>query len=436
MTPDTELRRARLTIAPQRPALDTELHILISELPAGARVALRADATDPRGRLWRSAAVFEADGHGVIDLRRDAPVSGDYTGADPMGLIWAMRPDDSVPVAPGRAPDFLAPTPLRLVAEADGAPFARAEVQRLRVPDGLSRIEVRERGLVGTLYRPDTGERLPGVVLLGGAEGGMHEDDAALLAAHGYATLALAYYGLPGLPPTLQGVPVEYFADALDHLRARPDVDADRLAVIGASKGGEAALLIGSLLPGLRAVVSVVGSGVVTQGISQDVLTGSFLDILGTPVAGWTHQGREVPYLPNVVSPRLRAAVAAGDAIALRWAMPDAEQVETFPEAVIPVERIDGAVLLISAEDDEGYGVALHEIAAKRLAASGHPHPWQHIVYPGAGHQIAAPPYAPTTQNTAPGPGVAFCNGGTPAADAAARAATWREILRFLEQAL
>ena len=436
MAPDTDFERARLTIAPRRPTLDTQLHIRIRGVPARARVTLRADATDPRGGIWRSAALFEADSQGQIDLRRDAPLSGHYAGTDPMGLIWSMRPDQSEPPTPGRAPDFLAPTPLRLVAEAADTPFAHAQIQRLRVPDGLTRTEVREQGLVGTLYRPTGGHRLPGVILLGGAEGGMHEDDAALLAAHGYVALALAYYGLPSLPATLQGIAVEYFAGALDYLRARPNVYGDRLAVLGASKGGEAALLVGSLLPGLRAVISIVGSGVLTQGISQDVLTGSFLDILTTPVGNWTYQGRELPYLSNAVTARTRAAVAVGDPVALRWAMPDVKGLDVFADTVIPVERIDGAVLLISAEDDEGYGAALHEIAAKRLAASGHRHPWRHIIHPGAGHQIAAPPYAPTTQNTTPGPGVTFISGGTPAADAAARTATWLEVLRFLAHEL
>jgi hypothetical protein len=34
-----------------------------------------------------------------------------------------------------------------------------------------------------------------------------------LLAAHGYAALALAYHGTPGLPATLQHIRLEYFLD-------------------------------------------------------------------------------------------------------------------------------------------------------------------------------------------------------------------------------
>src|SRR6266540_3724877 len=97
--------------------------------------------------------------------------------------------------------------------------------------------------------RPDGGRLVPGLLLLGGAEGGMHEDDAALLAAHGYAALALAYYGLPGLPATLQNIALEYFEAALTFLQRHPHVRGDRFAVMGASKGGEAALLVAASPP-------------------------------------------------------------------------------------------------------------------------------------------------------------------------------------------
>ena len=68
-----------------------------------------------------------------------------------------------------------------------------------------------------------------------------------------------------------------------------------------------------------------------------------------------------------------------------------------------------------------------HEIAARRLADR-----CTHVVYPGAGHSIAAPPYGPTTQKLWPGPGVTFTAGGTPAADARARAGAWQATLTFL----
>jgi dienelactone hydrolase len=430
MTSDTSPAAIHLDVSPQHPSLDTELHIRINGMNQGGQLTLHAGMRDPRGREWRSQATFAAAEDGTVDLRRDAPRSGSYEDVDAMGLIWSMCPVEESD--PGGAPDVLSPTPLVLRAELAGVEVARAEVLRSRVPDGLVREDVRDLGLVGTLYRPDTDARVPGVLMLGGAEGGMHEDDAALLAAHGFAVMALAYYGLPGLPPALRDVPVEYFGTALDLLRRHPAIDGHRIGIMGASKGGEAALLIGSMHADLRAVVSVVGSGLLTQGISQDVIGGSFVEIMTTPVATWTYQGRELPYLPNVLTERIQAALAADAPIALKWAMPDLWNDDPNPDVIIPVEQIRGAVLLVSGEDDQGYGMAAHEIAARRLAQAGTGSAWRHTVHAGAGHLIAAPPFGPTTRSTSPGPGVTFTHGGSPAADARARAATWREIVEFL----
>jgi dienelactone hydrolase len=420
----------RLHLSPAQPTLDTPLRMRLDGLPPGREVTLRASQLDPRGCEWQSAATFTAAADGTVDLRRDAPRPGCYPAADPMGLVWSMEPAPGAAAA--RPPDFLASTPFCVRAEIGGAAIASARCARLRVPAGLTRTEVRSDGLVGTLWTP-AGEPRPGVLMLGGSEGGMHEDDAALLAGHGYAVLALAYYGLPGLPATLRDIPLEYFGRALAFLREPGRVSAGGLAVIGASKGGEAALLIGAVFPRVRAVVSVVGSGVVTQGISQDVRTGAFLDIIRTPVASWTYHGRELPYVPNAVTAELAAAVAAGEPVALRLAFEAGmRSAGGIPAATIPVEKINGAVLLISGGDDQGYGPAFQDIAARRLARHRHPHPWDHLVFEDAGHLIAQPPYGPTTSSLTPGPGVTFRHGGTPAADARARAAGWQAILAFL----
>ena len=415
-----DMTAPELTISPQSPALDTVLRIRLSGLPPHARVQLDAGQLDTRGCPWSSWAAFTAGDDGTIDLDRDAPGQGSYSGVDPMGLIWSMEPLAEPAARKPASP--LAPSRLIITAQIDGHPACAAAVNRLRIPDGLVRTEIRDHGLVGVMYQPGDNRAAPGVLLLGGSEGGLHEDDAALLAAHGYAVLALAYYGLPAVA---QDLPLEYFEPALQ-LLSRP-------VVIGGSKGGEAALLIGATFPQVCGVISIVGSGLITQGISQDVLTGSFLEIMSTPVPTWTRHGRPLPFVPNVVTPELRARVAKGDPISLRTTFdPAAAGTELLAAATIPVERVNGPVLLISAEDDQGYGPAAHDIAAGRLTATGHRFPWQHVIHPGAGHFIVLPPYAPVTRTTSPGPGVTFEHGGTPAANAAGRSATWRQVLHFL----
>jgi dienelactone hydrolase len=308
----------------------------------------------------------------------------------------------------------------------------------------LVRTDVRHDGLVGVLFHPEPGSdptaTLPGVLMLGGAEGGLHEIDAAFLAGQGYAALALAYYGLPGLPGVLRDIPLEYFATALDYLRAQPYVDPHRIGIVGGSKGGEAALLVAATFPGVDAVVCLAGSGYVTQGISQSVYTGSFREIITTPVACWTYQGHELPYLPNVMTPRAESALDAGEPVALGWTKPDlTADPDLVDAATIPVENIAGAVLLVVGADDiGGYGVTFHDVAAQRLEAHKHPHTWRHIVHPGAGHNIIPPPDGTGPQPTTwPGPsGITFLSGGTPEIDLRARADTWRETLHFLQQEL
>jgi hypothetical protein len=76
------------------------------------------------------------------------------------------------------------------------------------------------------MFSPPPGTpRHPGVLLLGGAEGGMSQVyAAALLAAHGYPALAVAYFGWPGLPGHLAGVDDALWNSALSAQQVSTDM--------------------------------------------------------------------------------------------------------------------------------------------------------------------------------------------------------------------
>jgi len=97
---------------------------------------------------------------------------------------------------------------------------------------------------------------------VGGSEGGMPLGKAAWLASRGYAALALAYFRYDDLPPLLEGIPLEYFGSALAWMMQRPEISADRIAVVGTSRGGELALQLGSMFPQIKAVVAFVPANV------------------------------------------------------------------------------------------------------------------------------------------------------------------------------
>ena len=72
---------------------------------------------------------------------------------------------------------------------------------------------------------------------------------AALLAAHGYPALTVAYFDWPGLPPALDGIPLEYFETAGKILASQPQVDPAHVLAMGYSRGSEAALLLADDFP-------------------------------------------------------------------------------------------------------------------------------------------------------------------------------------------
>lgn len=278
-------------------------------------------------------------------------------------------------------------------------------------------IAVREQGLVGTWFPPSNGKRGPALLVIGGSEGGEEVSKAmgGLFAAQGYGVLALAYFNADGLPKQLQEIPIEYFRTGISWLAARPEVDAKRIGLWGASKGGEAALLIAAHDPRIHAVVAVVPSSVVWQGInySNYMEQKSSFSLGGKPVA-FVPYDSTAPFKSVLdLYQRSLKAVAAN------------------PDAVIPVEKIDGPVLLISGKADGLWPSSTMAGQVDQRLAEHHfrfAHRW--FDYPDAGHGIAFP-RMPANVEAAMGQ-----LGGTPAGNAAARADAWQQTLGFFAAAL
>ncbi len=275
-----------VAVHPTNALLDAPVTISVSGLPAGKVVTLTAQATDDVGTVWTSTAQFTTPASGVISSS-DPSVGGSYRGTNAMGLLELMAP-------PATATDDMifrrasGAYQVKLTASVGNRIVASGTASRDTGTDAAP-APIALRPAVGGLYgqmhpAPGSGKHAA-VLLFGGSEGGLaNERQADLLAARGYPTLDLAYFGEPGLPTTLANVPLEYFAKALSFLRTQPGVDPNHVVVEGASRGGEAALLLGATYPALvNAVVASVPSSDVHMGFPDDTK------------AAWTLHGAAVP---------------------------------------------------------------------------------------------------------------------------------------------
>jgi pimeloyl-ACP methyl ester carboxylesterase len=356
---------------------DDRVGIRVTGLAAGSAVTIRSETTDRNNITWRGTAVVHADRTGVADLEAAPSTGGSYQGVDGMGLFWSMAPEGADPdtsfLAPAR-PE-LGPSEVRLTATAASGATATAVARRQWLGEGVTHQRVNTDGLVADIYLPSAeGQVRRPVLIFGGSEGGSSQLwEAAQLASHGHPAMALAYFDAPGLPATLERVPLEYFATALRHLAAQ--TGGGPVSVIGYSRGSEAALLAGQHFPDLvRGVVVYAPSDVVHAGFPYE------------DRPAWTYRGKPVPQGP------------------------------------IPVDKISGGLLAIAGGDDQLWDSAG---SAKRLQERRPD--TKILIYPKAGHVVGTFPYVPTGVATGQ---LRF--GGTRADDHRARVDGWPGVLAML----
>jgi fermentation-respiration switch protein FrsA (DUF1100 family) len=421
-----------LAVTPADALIDAPRIIRIAGARPGQHVELVA-RTRRAGVLWQSRATFAVDAQGIVDVSRDAPVGGDYAGASAMGLIWSQAPVDS-----NSREYFNNPVTEALITEisasADGESAQATLVQRLAA-QGVTRREVREEGLVGTLYLPPGPGPHPAVLILNGSGGGINEPRAALYASHGYAAFALAYFKAPGLSDYISNTPLEYFRTGLRWLRRAVEPAHDFVALSGQSRGGELVLLLGATFPeDVSAVVAYLPSAFVHSGQNacdpKIGRNGPTWLLGGKPLTHIWENNRTASWAPFDEGPAPRRHEKA---ILTALQDPDA-----MARSRIRVEDIQGPVMLLSGTDDGSWPSSVFSrMVRDTLHEAKHPYPVQWLDYEGGGHSILFP-YVPTTQLVYQHPvsGKTSTSGGSPAANARADAESWPGVLAFLEQAV
>ncbi len=131
---------------------------------------------------WRARATFVVDGTGTIDVTRQAPIKRTYRGIDAMGLFTYGKALSESTTQNLPAPNIRNQITTTIGIQRDGIVIAAATCQRRFMPPGVGTRDVREDGLVGEFFEPAGTGRRPGLVVLGGSEGGIDRYGAAGLA--------------------------------------------------------------------------------------------------------------------------------------------------------------------------------------------------------------------------------------------------------------
>ena len=293
----------------------------------------------------------------------------------------------------------------------------------LKTPD-INCEKIRDEDLVADFYYPQNKQKLPLIIMLGGSEGGISgvDDFAKIISSHGYAVLALAYFGMENLPKNLERIALEYFFNSIAWVKEKQFIDTTKIVIMGGSAGGQAALLLASLSRDIKGVIAVAPSNVVWQGITH-----------GKPKSSWTLNGQELPYLRCSYSFSFMKKIM-GNSIQVElidlFQPIYTEDKSEIEHAIIKVEKINGPILLVAGKEDKRYpSYYMCQMIQNRLDNLKFEHQVVGLYYDNAGHNIFAPDLMPTINYKYH----KMALGGKNAENAAAQIDSWNRAIIFLQ---
>lgn len=290
--------------------------------------------------------------------------------------------------------------------------------------EGGVRITINDRP--AHYFHGDGEGKRPAILMLGGSEGGLqeaHNRMARMLQAEGFSVLYPGYYRTSKADADFNLVPLETFDRAIEWLKTRDDVDSDAIGIMGGSKGGEAALLIASRHPELKAVVSKMPSNVVWQGFSWEESDVSKFS------SSWSLNGKPVTYVPYI--PLGFPEMFAPGAFVTMYSN-SLKQLPKYADAEIKIEKTKSPVLLICGEKDTLWpSCEMARAVEARAKKFGQPETTL-LAYEDAGHYVTGKPRNETDENYEQLSGM----GGSAKGNNDARKDNWPKTVAFFKEHL
>ncbi|KAL7403380.1 hypothetical protein ABVT39_028280 [Epinephelus coioides] len=415
----------KLSVKPSRGLMDEVFIVLVQNVFPGFQLTIHALHQCEDGHSWEAFGHYTANASGTVNVSEDLSLGGTYSGVEPMGLLWSLRP------VPGSKPGLRlrkmnVQTPMEVTISvyeghqtegfADQVPLAGVVVERWYMAPSVRRIPVTEDGLTATLFLPPGPGPFPGLLDLWGGGGKLVEYRAALLASHGIASLALDYLTPKVTIETGKMVGNEYFEKAYRFLEQHPQILGSRIAMLGLSLGCSITLKMAvySKVIKLRCVVCIGGSHVQpVEGSVKEMM--AFFD----ENSGKTRFDKE------------------NSMICRELLLP----IPTDTSFKVDVGRLQCPLLLVVGEDDQNWPACESAMDMKEMMErAGNSHLLTILSYPNTGHLIE-PPFMPFTRisgfrSASSSQRIFTLWGGETAAHSHAQEDAWRKMLVFLRENL
>ena len=250
------------------------------------------------------------------------------------------------------------------------------------VNPGTGGVRINQDGIFANYYQVTTAGKHPALLLIGGSEGGISEgidNFAREMHKEGYNVLNVSFYRAPKQTKQLIEVPVEIFDKSIEFLKSQPNIDKDKIGVIGASKGGEATLIVASRHPELKIAIAGMPSNVIWAGIDWEHLFGA-----AEPKSSWSLGANPLPFMPYGQYDNKTGAYSLYKN--------GLKEISKYENTIIPIEKSKARILLICGEQDALWPSCemARQVYARAKAKNG---PEIDILsYPNAGHGVFGMP--------------------------------------------
>ena len=292
---------------------------------------------------------------------------------------------------------------------------------------GVKARTINENGIQANYFVKTNTKRSTSIVLIGGGQWGDYWGQQ--FANRGNSGLSLPYTQREGLPKLPEEINLEYFEKALAWLKKQPEVDPNKIIVMGASRNAELALLLASVFP--RSISGVVAYAPSAVSWSNTVLPYNSNELKSS----WKYKGLDIPYVPmdKISGNQLNSNNM------LEYWNKGLQKADFIRQAAIKVEKINGPILLFSGKDDQVWPSSIMaDMIEKRLETNTFEHSFQNIKYENAGHLISSNPDDTTSYRTGTinisGKDYVYENGGNDEGDFKAKRDAKLKLMEFLEK--